>query len=78
MKHDYTKHEKTFYSPKAKPEFVHVPKFKFFVLSGEGDPNSGWFADYIEALYGASYAVRMSYKSPYPPEIGRASCGERV
>ncbi len=67
MKHDYKKQEKTYYQPKEVPEFVTVPTFKFFILSGQGDPNSPGFADYIEALYGAAYTVKMSYKSPQPP-----------
>lgn len=67
MKQDYKKHEKAYYQPKEAPETVIVPTFKYFVLSGEGDPNSEGFINYIEALYGAAYAVKMSYKSPQPP-----------
>jgi len=67
MKHDYKKHEKEFYQPKQRPEFVHIPPFNFFILTGEGNPNRPEFSNYIEALYSASYAVKMSYKSSSPP-----------
>jgi hypothetical protein len=62
MKHEWRKHEKETYLPKKKPQLMVLPKQKFFVVSGRGNPNSEGFQKHIEALYQASYAVRMSYK----------------
>jgi len=36
MKHEWRKHEKDTYIPKAKPEIVNVPPFKFFMIEGKG------------------------------------------
>ncbi len=62
MKHEWRKHEKELYLPKQKPQLVAVPKQKFYVIHGQGNPNSEQFQKHIEALYQVSYAVRMSYK----------------
>lgn len=67
MKHEWKKHEKEFYAPKAKPELVKVPPFKFFMISGKGNPNSNAFGEYIQVLYSLSYGVRMSHKGDNPP-----------
>lgn len=39
MKHEWRKHEKDLYMPKAKAEIVTVPKQKFFTIKGQGNPN---------------------------------------
>lgn len=65
MKHEYKKHEKQFYAPGSKPEFIDVPPFKFFSLKGQGNPNEPFFADYIETLYALSYGVKMSPKQGF-------------
>jgi len=67
MKHEWRKHEKDFYVPKKKPAKVTIPQFKFFTISGEGNPNSDSFPDYIEVLYAISYAVKMSPKKGNAP-----------
>ncbi|MBK7211725.1 MAG: GyrI-like domain-containing protein [Bacteroidales bacterium] len=63
MKIDWKKDDKQFYLPAAKPEFRNIPEFSFFTLEGKGNPNDPFFANYITALYAASYAVKMSPKS---------------
>ncbi len=69
MKHEWKKAEKEFYAPKAlKPEQVNIPAFKFFMISGEGNPNSEAFSACIQVLYILSYAVRMSHKQGIAPE----------
>lgn len=68
MKHEWRKSEKDLYVPKGKPVVVEVPKMKFFMVSGAGDPNSDEFADHVQMLYALSYGVRMSYKGEKPPE----------
>ena len=69
MKHEYKKAEKEFYAPKPnKPELVKVPEFKFFMISGKGNPNSPEFGEYIGVLYALSYGIRMSHKVDNPPK----------
>ena len=67
MKYEWKKNEKALYIPTAKPQLVDVPRMKFFTLSGTGNPNDEFFADYIGVLYSLSYAVRMSPKSGTAP-----------
>lgn len=62
MKHEWRKKEKSIYIPKAKPEVVDVPSFKFITISGKGNPNSPEFSKYIEVLYSLSYAIKMTLK----------------
>lgn len=68
MKHEWKKNEKKFYLPKAKPELVNIPNFKFFVIEGEGNPNDDFFAEYIGVLYSLSYGVKMSPKKGIAPK----------
>ena len=68
MKHEWRKHEKGMYVPKAAPEQIDVPTFAFFSIEGKGNPNDSHFSEYIEVLYSLSYAVRMSYKSGLAPD----------
>lgn len=67
MKHEWKKVEKEYYLPKSKPEEIIVPKFKFFSIEGEGNPNDDYFAEYIGVLYSLSYAVKMSPKKGIAP-----------
>ena len=67
-KREWKKEEKVLYLPKKTPEIIEVPPLNFFVLEGQGNPNSPFFAECIEALYGTSYAVRMSNKGKVIPE----------
>jgi len=61
---DFKKKYKNLYAPSALiPEIVEVPGLQYAVLSGTGDPNtSRGFAMAVEALFGFSYTVSMSYK----------------
>lgn len=68
MKHEYKKHEKELYGPKASPQLIVVPKQKFFCIKGKGDPNSEDFAERIRVLYSLAYAVRMMPKNGHTPE----------
>ncbi len=68
MKHEWRKKEKTFYLPKTEPELITIPEFKFFTISGAGNPNSPFFAEYIGVLYALSYAVKMSPKKWLQPD----------
>lgn len=62
QKHQWRKKEKPLYLPKSKPEVIKVPSFKFVSVTGQGNPNSPFFADYITVLYSISYAIKMTLK----------------
>ena len=68
MKFEWRKKEKNLYLPKEKVEVLEVPKQKFFMISGVGNPNGAEFSERIEVLYSLAYAVRMMPKSGYTPE----------
>jgi hypothetical protein len=62
VKFEWKKSEKTLYLPGVKPELVTVPAMNFFIISGNGNPNDEFFADYIRVLYSLSYGVKMGLK----------------
>ncbi|MBD81107.1 MAG: hypothetical protein CL840_19470 [Crocinitomicaceae bacterium] len=66
-KHEWRKKEKGIYLPKARPETIDVPNFKFLTIHGEGNPNSEHFVDYVTALYALSYGIKMSAKKGMEP-----------
>ncbi|GAA0081106.1 GyrI-like domain-containing protein [Clostridium sporogenes] len=68
MKHEWRKHEKELYAPKEMPQLICVPKQKFFMIKGKGNPNDEDFSDRIGVLYSLSYAVRMMPKSGFVPD----------
>jgi hypothetical protein len=68
MKYDWKKVDKQFYLPKAKLVIIDVPKFKFFSIEGQGNPNDEFFGGYIGVLYSLAYAIRMSTKQNLAPE----------
>lgn len=68
MKHEWKKLEKNFYFPNVEPEKIVMPKFNFYTIQGEGNPNDAYFAEYIGVLYSLSYAIKMSPKSGEEPE----------
>ena len=67
---DYKKEYKDFYMPKAVPTLVNIPKMKFFMVDGKGNPNDklGEYVKAIELLYGLSYTIKMSYKNGNAPK----------
>ena len=68
MKHEWRKHDKEIYIPKAKPAIVDIKEYAYFTLSGQGNPNNELFAEAIGALYSLSYAVKMLPKRGAPPK----------
>lgn len=62
MKHEYKKHEKEIYGASAKPEILTLPKQKFIMIDGRGDPNGPDFAARVEALYSLAYPIKMRHK----------------
>lgn len=68
MKHEWKKNEKQFYLPKNCPEFITIPKFKFYTIEGKVNPNDDFFAEYIGVLYSVSYGIKMSPKKGIEPK----------
>jgi hypothetical protein len=68
MKHEWKKNEKQFYLPENKPELINIPKFKFYTIEGQGNPNDEFFAEYIGVLYSLSYGIKMSPKKGFEPK----------
>lgn len=68
VKYEWRKKEKEIYLPPKEPVLVDIPSFSFFSISGNGNPNSPFFGECIEALYAVSYTIRMSYKKGLQPE----------
>ena len=61
---DFKKDFKELYQPKATPFIIEVPEMTFIAIDGKGNPNtSAEYTAAIEALYGLSYAIKMSNKS---------------
>lgn len=68
MKHEWRKKEKAIYIPKKKPTIINIPTYQFLTIEGEGNPNSEGFAQYIQALYALSYAIKMTLKKSIQPK----------
>lgn len=65
---DLKKDLKAFYTPSArKVEFIEVPRFQFLMVDGAIEPgmepgNSPLFHENMEALYGAAYTLKFTFK----------------
>jgi len=68
MKYEWRKHEKEFYIPKNKPQLIRIPKMKFLMIKGKGNPNLKDFAERIGILYSLAYGIRMMPKKGITPE----------
>ena len=66
---DFKKEYKDLYLPKNKPSIVDVPKMRFIMVEGKGDPNtSAFYKAAVEVLYVLSYSIKMSKKNSTQPE----------
>ncbi len=63
MKYEWRKQEKNLYGVKQTPVIVEVPKQKFILIKGKGNPNETDFSDRISALYSVAYAIKMLFKN---------------
>lgn len=68
MKYEWRKAEKEIYLPKQKPVQVEVPKYKYYTITGKGNPNEEAFSERVGALYAASYGIKMMPKKGTTPE----------
>lgn len=60
---DLTKHFKSYYTAKAKPEILHVEKAQYLSITGKGDPSGADFARKIQAIYPVAYALKFAFKA---------------
>ncbi|MFZ1685960.1 MAG: hypothetical protein WAU70_00945 [Flavobacteriales bacterium] len=61
---DLKKEDATLYKATAKPAVVKVPKLRYLMIDGQGDPNTSKdFADAITTLYGLSYTLKFMIKN---------------
>lgn len=67
MKIEWKKDDKSIYVPKNQPERVHIPRYRYFMIDGKGNPNEPFFEDYIKVLYALSYGIKMSPKNGFAP-----------
>ena len=67
IKHEWKKQEKEIYLPKEVPELTEVPKYKYYIISGKGNPNSEEFSEAIGVLYSLSYGIKMLPKKGIIP-----------
>ncbi len=66
---DFKKEYKDLYQPKTTPSIIDVPEMIFIAVDGKGDPNTSEdYKNALEALYGLSYAIKMSKMSGAQPE----------
>ena len=60
---DLRRQLKYLYSPFAsKAQTIDVPRFRFMMIDGRGDPNGAEFSDAINALYSLSYTLKFTIK----------------
>lgn len=60
---DLKKEFAALYKATAKPAVLKVPKLRYLMIDGQGDPNTSKdFADAITTLYGLSYAMKFMLK----------------
>lgn len=59
---DYKKEYKDLYLPKITPSIINVPKMKFVIVEGKGNPNeeNGEYKQALSLLYGISFTIKMS------------------
>ncbi|WP_030159618.1 GyrI-like domain-containing protein [Glycomyces sp. NRRL B-16210] len=63
-KYDVKKARKALYGPSSKDfAVVEVPRLAYLAVDGRGDPNTAAaYTEAVEALYGASYALKFASK----------------
>lgn len=67
MRYEWRKAEKELYLPHTSPVLVQIPKQRFFIIHGKGNPNGEDFAKRVEVLYSLAYAIRMMPKNGFMP-----------
>ena len=63
MKYEWKKQEKNLYGVKQTPIVVEVPKQKFILIKGKGNPNEADFSERVSTLYSLAYTIKMLFKT---------------
>ena len=60
---DFKKQYKELYSAKSEPKIIKVPKLKYLIIEGKGDPNTSQeYKDAIITLYPMAYKIKFICK----------------
>lgn len=59
---DLKKTHKELFSARGEPRFVDLPPLRYFMIDGEGAPESDEFQEAIQALYSTAYALKFALK----------------
>ncbi len=65
---DYKKEYRDLYLPGGKPVSIAVPKIRFIMVDGRGDPNGEEYGSAVGLLYALSYTIKMSKMGGNTPE----------
>lgn len=60
---DLTKHYKSYYTAKGKPELVYIEKAQYLAIQGKGDPSGDAFMQKIQAIYPVAYTLKFAFKA---------------
>lgn len=63
-KFDFKKEYKDLYLPQNSPALIDVPKMRFIMVDGKGDPNDVQYQQVVPILYALSYTIKMSKTQP--------------
>ena len=63
MKYEWKKQEKDLYGAKKTPSMITVPKQRYIMISGKGNPNDEDFSNRVASLYALAYAIKMGFKA---------------
>lgn len=76
MKYEWKKQEKELYKVKKEPGVISVPKQKFIMIQGKGNPNDEDFQSRVGALYSLAYGIKMYYKSEAAKGVPMSECSD--
>ncbi|HEX3038876.1 MAG TPA: GyrI-like domain-containing protein [Caproiciproducens sp.] len=65
---DYKKEYRDLYLPGGKPVFIAVPKIRFIMVDGSGDPNGEEYGNAVGLLYVLCYTIKMSKMGGNTPD----------
>lgn len=62
LKIDLKKTHKDLFSARRTPRLVDVPPLRYFMIDGQGPPESEMFQEAIQALYSTAYTIKFAVK----------------
>ena len=55
---DLVKEDKTYYTARANPQFIELPKVYCLAIEGKGEPAGKTFTEAVQALYPLAYGIK--------------------